>query len=1097
MGRLEQQMLAAAKEGASGSASSFGAHLMSKLTSGGGDPKLITEGVKQELGLSSPEPTQGTLIETQTTEAPTAQKTDTFIKPEHGGDLRQASAILGRELAELNKEKEPKPKKSERNHDGNGKQADRPALAKSVGDATKTEKQRAPEDFAVLLKAEKERAEMEIADIKNRLNEAEKLGQADVVRNWKIRLGKAEDILKQVETATLPAGNPSSAESYARLQNYKIARDRQTQGELKKLSEERANATLSPAENVVDLTNTNNPANAMENFPTPEQGTTDDWKERADKALEHATGELPGKSLSMIEQYAEGATHIPVEESVASDKIINITEGDTEQPQAQEPTGKTPGELREEKLRAEIPGLIQNYNEEKQIEDLRMQIQSATGFREAQEFPEELIRKNAENAEKELAERIEKTPSSLGMVQRVAEKWNSIPWYYKLALSTGLVATGVVAGAVTPLLLTGAALRGMGGIGMLYSLKAGLEKEATKKSGAPLTEAEELRATVFASALSFVVAAALPTAFHNVIATPLAEQLGKMHGSHNETSLPQPTATIAPAHFSLEYVGIAETGDSRWSIAERALSEGPYKDQFKLMTEEQRTYAIDAIKDKLTAGMTAEQANTLNVGDKIDFKEIFADKSFMDETFSGAQELSPEDITNIHNYTGEMSGTTGIAVSNEDMAKTSGTPVITPETPETPAPEQSPARFAPNDPAVLERVNKEIHTDIDKLFGGFGVKDGMDSIDWKDREVGFANKAVSEVMNARPVAFPEDGARHFGVEDYNATEKMQEYLNTVMNGTQIPPEAGETVKEYLERALAIATTEDMNEVLREQEFFAEHPVEDVLISGSTENTPLPEAVPTDPVVIEQTNNYIHGYINDLFGSKGFLGIGAKDGMDSIDWKDPKVGFKNIPAVDVMGTKPNAFPNDGVRRFGIMDYGATERMANFLKAVINETGVKPTVHETTENYLQRAGAIAISNAMNEGNLNTSAVDTATKITPEISTTKIVTESMAVESGVTNRTEVGDTMSGTTGKEFLSGDFGTKLKPSGAGLDFDRQMAMTTSRSISAQVAAYNELLTSGKTNEAAQHLSEIYKIADNAEKTLGKGVVDRSKLPVLK
>lgn len=118
-------------------------------------------------------------------------------------------------------------------------------------------------------------------------------------------------------------------------------------------------------------------------------------------------------------------------------------------------------------------------------------------------------------------------------------------------------------------------------------------------------------------------------------------------------------------------------------------------------------------------------------------------------------------------------------------------------------------------------------------------------------------------------------------------------------------------------------------------------------------------------------------------------------------------------------------------------------------------------------------------------------------PNVDVENIVTETKTEGGHSVENTGALAEISGSTGSEFLSKDYISKLKLSGAGLSFDRQMAMTTSRSITAELVEYNNLLKAGKIEGAAKHLFAVHKAVDIADKTLGVGVIDRSKIPELK
>ncbi|MCK9344703.1 MAG: hypothetical protein M0P64_01100 [Candidatus Pacebacteria bacterium] len=108
------------------------------------------------------------------------------------------------------------------------------------------------------------------------------------------------------------------------------------------------------------------------------------------------------------------------------------------------------------------------------------------------------------------------------------------------------------------------------------------------------------------------------------------------------------------------------------------------------------------------------------------------------------------------------------------------------------------------DPKVLEVADKQFHNHVDNVFGskgffGFGAVDGTTTPNWKDPEVGFANKTIEEIMGAKPIVLPGEEVEHFGIEDRAATEKMQDYLMRTFNETGIKVENGETAEKYLKR----------------------------------------------------------------------------------------------------------------------------------------------------------------------------------------------------------------------------------------------------------------------------------------------------------
>lgn len=117
---------------------------------------------------------------------------------------------------------------------------------------------------------------------------------------------------------------------------------------------------------------------------------------------------------------------------------------------------------------------------------------------------------------------------------------------------------------------------------------------------------------------------------------------------------------------------------------------------------------------------------------------------------------------------------------------------------------------------------------------------------------------------------------------------------------------------------------------------------------------MPKKIGTEQmlgVVTRQTNSDI----DKLFGTKGFIGIGGTKGVASPDWNDPKVGFKDIPAKDILDKDLSLYEKTGQKNLGvgIENSGSVEKTQNYLNSVIDSTGVKPNQGEKTGDYLTRA------------------------------------------------------------------------------------------------------------------------------------------------
>lgn len=120
------------------------------------------------------------------------------------------------------------------------------------------------------------------------------------------------------------------------------------------------------------------------------------------------------------------------------------------------------------------------------------------------------------------------------------------------------------------------------------------------------------------------------------------------------------------------------------------------------------------------------------------------------------------------------------------------------------------------------------------------------------------------------------------------------------------------------------------------------------------------------------------------------------------------------------------------------------------------------------------------------------------TPEIEVKNIATKTENIGVGKTLESAGVDVSgAGFKGTELFSSRWTSTLKYGGAEPTFYRDMARATGRGISSQLAAYNELLSNGKAEEATKRLSAIYTAVEIADKELGVGVIDHSKIPGMK
>jgi len=392
---------------------------------------------------------------------------------------------------------------------------------------------------------------------------------------------------------------------------------------------------------------------------------------------------------------------------------------------------------------------------------------------------------------------VEARAEKVGMtdrIRKIGEMWNKVPKRYKYMLAGGALLSGVGAAAVGSAIGVGAvgalgtALRGLSGAGLFVTFETILKVAHEKKTGAERSKAVETRHVLLAGLGAVAFAALLPKIMSDYMGSE-AIQTGAQGATGAAIEVPVGASKI-------EYV--VEKGGTLWGGIEHNLEA---KGVFEGMQGGQKTYVLDALKDKFATmspaelraiGITSGNINVIHPGDHIDLTKVLGDTHLTADITHHAQALSPEQIYSIEHP----------VVAQPTAEALSGAASIHEAAPMS-------AEILPTDPAIITAAEEITHNYVHETFGtkgflGIGAQDGMDSIDWKDPDVGFANQPVEKVLAAHPGAFPDDGARHFGVEDYTATQKMQAGLAQVQQETGVTPHPTETVVDYLKRS-AITT----------------------------------------------------------------------------------------------------------------------------------------------------------------------------------------------------------------------------------------------------------------------------------------------------
>mgnify|MGYP000671079982 CR=1 FL=1 len=252
---------------------------------------------------------------------------------------------------------------------------------------------------------------------------------------------------------------------------------------------------------------------------------------------------------------------------------------------------------------------------------------------------------------------------------------------------------------------------------------------------------------------------------------------------------------------------IVQPGDNIWKIIENKLEA---HDVFRGLSEGQRTYLIDELKDRVSAmspqelkefGIGSGDPNLIKAGEHLDFSKIMDTESvnsgvFDAENLTDAQVVSIEannikiaDWAEAHPNTQLNEGVVDKILNGEMVG-------------------DQPAGIL--DVAILEKVDNLVTQEVESLYGSEGVfgggflsTPGERSVDWLD----IKTKTVDAVMSKN--TFPDediwgDEIESVGINSEKIVTKTQEYLRNLIDTTGVQPNLGENVEEYMKRATLVS-----------------------------------------------------------------------------------------------------------------------------------------------------------------------------------------------------------------------------------------------------------------------------------------------------
>ncbi|OIO30911.1 hypothetical protein AUJ77_01035 [Candidatus Nomurabacteria bacterium CG1_02_43_90] len=558
-------------------------------------------------------------------------------------------------------------------------------------------------------------------------------------------------------------------------------------------------------------------------------------------------------------------------------------------------------------------------------ENISLKEEAVLGLSERADKTREQMRESLAQMGKRVEVRAEKVGATetIFAIGRAYQKW---PLKHKLLISGVLFLTasslavigGAAGSAIATAAFTGSAIqRILGGFAMAATAE-GLLTVSAERNGRIREEGERNRHTAEALILGVLVGGgvmghALQNVFHEFfpvheVSIPKGQAgiLSTGEASSLQTDL---NKEIALGKENLDvinhsYLTDVRGGDSMWKIAEHQLQQNLH--DFNELPEGQRVHLIDAIKDKIAEnpqhfGITSGNADVLAVGDHLDFKDIFSNQQFMGETIDKAHHLTPGEITGIENYSAPKSAPLAEVTQHSTVPSVAHTETATPT---------HEVVSGPSD--HIKEVAQRISS------GGTENAEGLRI----GREMG---DAIQEQNPARILALEN--------------------------------QLGLTHQEFIQM---LSETNKLGEVSFDNEFI--HQVDKLggtaINSVNTISVPFERVVVPNSQILEQASQQVHGHINNLFGTNGFFGFGAVDGMSTPNWKDAAHGFANKTVTEIVQMEPEKMQKVA-GSIGTENKDAVIAIRKYIDETFINSRVQPLEGETLENYFKRATAMAIN------------------------------------------------------------------------------------------------------------------------------------------
>ena len=286
------------------------------------------------------------------------------------------------------------------------------------------------------------------------------------------------------------------------------------------------------------------------------------------------------------------------------------------------------------------------------------------------------------------------------------------------------------------------------------------------------------------------------------------------------------------------FMEVAGKGDSVWKMAEDQL-EKHYGERFSDLDPVQKTYAIDAIKNKIAADpgkFGLEDIDKLKVGQKVDFSSILNDEKSLSDIFDKSEELKQAALENIEKNNQIL----------EDWAKENpGEKLLSEKMEEILAGKEAEIKGLTGQDVRLEGmvnlVTERLNFSPDEYNAIKDVKVGK-----LFEEISSKEEAWEVWRGGKGIDLPHDGI--YGASEFNKHIKLAEFIRALGYGENI----GETITiaEALEKIENSAgAMEKVGELPNAEEMIEKVPVEETIPEIKVaENMSGAETIPKEEVV---------------------------------------------------------------------------------------------------------------------------------------------------------------------------------------------------------------------------------------------------------